>query len=581
MTRRLIREKALARYGDYAKVVPGPEPADPGGSAIGRRWSRQREGRGVSIVPATDRAVECTFATETCRPIQLQRRMKQKKFGKKIQNWHRPLGPSQLRRRFLRHRHDDPEVTSEGRYRHYPIPVDDCWNCYDPHVGYESYESDDFSVNLNHLWSEIAEPYPPYVTLEVPTGNAPSHPPENTAVSAASGRDSDTAIEERLAAYVERLTHLSSNDRVLVRNRIQGAIGAPANLDIVRSEYPGHQDAIRRICLFSPFWQRSPSTWNKDSGTHLVDHLFVLHDVPRCLHAEFLRPFPQYRGGRLYQQLEPVTYLRFKWLCWFIILGQGGSLRRAARLLDWKVASKLQRHLWDAPPDATPAVACIFAEVKRLGGSDVEFRRICRSGGFILDPTEQSESESHRRFWQNTVRWLTTHRDDITDEESESILSWAMHEYTEGQRLGGRPFTWKGRRVRTVLERSIEYSRQLERPWSQYQWQAHGWNWTLEEEPQSTWSFVELTSGEELFREGQAMHHCVAGYAARCASGHSAIVSVLHNGMRRITVEINPKTRQVVQARGPCNRPAQPEERRAISLWLRAVVHRTHPGEQA
>lgn len=42
--------------------------------------------------------------------------MKQKKFGKKIQNWHRPLRRSQLRQRFLRHRFViDPTAQRENQ----------------------------------------------------------------------------------------------------------------------------------------------------------------------------------------------------------------------------------------------------------------------------------------------------------------------------------------------------------------------------------------------------------------------------------------------------------------------------------
>ena len=39
-----------------------------------------------------------------------------------------------------------------------------------------------------------------------------------------------------------------------------------------------------------------------------------------------------------------------------------------------------------------------------------------------------------------------------------------------------------------------------------------------------------------------------------------------------ITVEINPVSRQVVQARGPCNRQADSEEQQAIRLWISSVV---------
>ncbi len=64
----------------------------------------------------------------------------------------------------------------------------------------------------------------------------------------------------------------------------------------------------------------------------------------------------------------------------------------------------------------------------------------------------------------------------------------------------------------------------------------------------------ELVSGRELYEEGLAMHHCVAGYAMRCASGTSAIFSLKIAGERHVTVELQPATREVIQARGAYNR---------------------------
>jgi hypothetical protein len=51
--------------------------------------------------------------------------------------------------------------------------------------------------------------------------------------------------------------------------------------------------------------------------------------------------------------------------------------------------------------------------------------------------------------------------------------------------------------------------------------------------------------------------------------------SARFNGARRVTVELNPATGAVVQAKGECNRPATGEEQRAIRLWREAVVRPT------
>lgn len=190
----------------------------------------------------------------------------------------------------------------------------------------------------------------------------------------------------------------------------------------------------------------------------------------------------------------------------------------------------------------------------------------------MIDLTEISSNSSHSHFWQETVQWLMTNRDAITDDECEMILSWAMHEYTELNRTGERQFSWKGRNARTVVENSIEYRRMVEIPYLFYKWRSHNWDCVFDEPAQKRWSFLELTSGEQLFWEGKAMKHCVGSYAGRCASGYSAIVSLQLNDIRRVTIEINLQTLQIVQARGSYNREADKEEIQIINRWKSSVV---------
>ena len=503
--------------------------------------------------------------------------MKKKKFGQKIQNWHRPLGPSQLPRRFLRHRYDEAGSTRPGEDLDDLVEVDDYWDCCDPRPGcYHGHPNELFSFHLDHLWRAIAGPLPPHIALEPSAGNTTDVASENAVISVPPEATVESDAEERLAAFVEKLVHLSAQDSLVLRYRIVQAIGATRNLEVVTSEYSHAPEAAKRICLFAPFWRRSPQTWNKAGGTPLLDHLFVLYAVPRFLYAEWFRDL--YPRQEAYYGDQPDIegeMPRFKWLCWFILLGQGSSLRRAAECFDWRIPPRFGHCLQDVPAEASPVAACVFAEVKRLGGSEIDAARILDNPAFVIDPTEFSAVESHWTFWQDTVRWLIAHRDAITDEQSDQILSWAMHQYTEAEQRraqGTQPFSWKGRSVRAVLERIIEYRRQISRPLAGYTWQAHGWDWGLHEGPGRRWTFCELTSSDRLFDEGQALHHCVASYAALCASGHSAIVSLAHNDIRRVTVELDPRTRQIKQARGAYNRPANEDERRVIQLWIKTVL---------
>ena len=70
------------------------------------------------------------------------------------------------------------------------------------------------------------------------------------------------------------------------------------------------------------------------------------------------------------------------------------------------------------------------------------------------------------------------------------------------------------------------------------------------------------------------MKHCVASYAGLANSGRCAIYSLRVDAgggfKRRVTVELEPKTRTVIQARGPCNARPAPVEARWLRAWITA-----------
>ncbi len=146
------------------------------------------------------------------------------------------------------------------------------------------------------------------------------------------------------------------------------------------------------------------------------------------------------------------------------------------------------------------------------------------------------------------------------------ILPWALHEFTE-ERADQR-FSWKGRSAVHAHRLAVEYEESRNIPYAAVSWRPQGWDATW---PgwNETWAVRELTSGRELYYEGRAMSHCVASYALRCRGGASAIFSLTCNGQRRLTLELDPQTRRVVQSRGEHNREATPEERAQIEEWQR------------
>jgi hypothetical protein len=495
--------------------------------------------------------------------------MKRKRFGRKVQNWHRPLGPTELGRRYRKRRHDAPEVVEEGRCLPFePDYIDDFWDCYDP-VEWEwsadrdadprEIKNDLRYVQLRSVSASVLHPRRSLIPPELRDRLA--SPTEAEAESAAADDEVlpvASRIENRLAAYLDLLWSLDSGSFDTIAAGIRDAVADSRDIEAVRAAAirSGSTDFAHLVLLFAPFWVRKPKDFLDSDDRRMLDHLFVVQKVPAFLYSEWFRADD-----------AP----RFKWLCWFILSAQGGSLKRAASYFNWRISPRFQHHLQDLPAEMSPTEACILAEVKRLGGSLADFCRLMADPGFVVDPTKAAASEVHSSFWRDTVRWLIAHGSEITDDESRAILAWAMHEFTEA-RVRETAFSWKGRRTRTTVERATEYLRTLERPWSKYRWRGHGWNWEPGEAVPGGWSFVELTDGEQLHREGNRMHHCVSSYAGRCAAGHSAIVSLKRYGVPSVTIEVNPTAKQVVQVRGEYNRAADNDEMLAVFRWLTDVV---------
>jgi hypothetical protein len=158
---------------------------------------------------------------------------------------------------------------------------------------------------------------------------------------------------------------------------------------------------------------------------------------------------------------------------------------------------------------------------------------------------------------------------DITD-----ILDYIVGQY--GEDGNGNPVNVvevRGRTFASMLRRAREWERQA---WyGIYRkvppWENHGLDWQMKvREPdgsQVVWTFREMCRADELIQESEAMHHCVAGYAEWCSRGESAILSLRRNEERRLTVEIDPRTGRILQARGQCNVAPEPGEMAVLQRW--------------
>ena len=225
--------------------------------------------------------------------------MRQKKFGKKIQNWHRPLRPSQLGRRFLEHRYDDPEIRKRGQSIDVLTGVDDCWDPFDPYQDWDDGELEDlYRLELDKFLTRTLDSSDPLFRPEWAADSS------IVATTPSLVEPADLGVAERLAVYVEQVMLFSKNSEA-VRSQILQAVGDPRSLNVLNSvgdafciqRYVLNSDALnfcpqpfaKRVCLFAPFWIRRPETWKKDGDRTLLDHLFSRYEVPEFLHAEWCR----------------------------------------------------------------------------------------------------------------------------------------------------------------------------------------------------------------------------------------------------------------------------------------------------
>ncbi len=507
--------------------------------------------------------------------------MKQKKFGKKVQNWHRPLGSNEKNAKFLRTQYKDPIYTDDGKIRgtvhdYFPdydgdIDYDEFWNKYDPHDPYVTYYSD--RGDALHWWydhydeEQAADAESTDVRqfknwmedllvptdLELKIKKVLAVPTFNDYSKIEHRAPAHDTFETDLFEISEFENYIKDPTGQLVE-KIRSAAGHKDNIKVIHNLFPGieHQQIRYYLILFAPFWVRLPIHWDPEEKVSFFQHLFCVYKTPQFLNHEWERS-----GNRM----------RKKWIVWFILLGQGASLQQAAKTFQWQIPKKFTHFLFEATEFPSPMLACIYAQIKCLGGGRWEYENLIRNDYFLYDPTEHYPGFEPHIFWKETVHWLINHREEMTSNPCQTILNWGVHCFTE-TRHRGVTFSWKGRSVTQSLARANQYQESLKITPQRQSWKPRGWNWSKADEDGHLWHIEELTNGLALFEEGQFMGHCVHTYTNRCVSGHCAIFSLTKDKKKKVTIEIYPLTKTIIQIRGKGNRMATGEEKSIADQWL-------------
>ena len=189
-------------------------------------------------------------------------------------------------------------------------------------------------------------------------------------------------VEDALAEHLDLLQDLPlprdlpDEPRLCAGLAALGVLPLTAPLGELLKAYP---KALVLLLLFAPLWRRPLQEFCPPAEVRgaalldaLVEHLLIVYPVP---------PF-------LLRTLHGPRTPALKWLCWIVLLGQGGSLVRAAPRGGWRVSARVQYYLRQAPPELEAEEACLWAQVRALGGSLQVMAWVSSHPGLRLDPTE-------------------------------------------------------------------------------------------------------------------------------------------------------------------------------------------------
>ena len=240
--------------------------------------------------------------------------------------------------------------------------------------------------------------------------------------------------------------------------------------------------------------------------------------------------------------------------------------------------TRKMEHIFLASQDHLPIEHAIRrAELLALG-APTEFVKAVLS-------TRLATDLRHGEFWRTVWMFLIANAGDLEPAQIGPLIDYIQavrHDRTQdGMVEFGSPqpaFSMKGRTASSMLRLMREWHRSLGTGSASLSWVRSPFEPLLFDEPgrdgsemPRRWQMMELINSAQLRREGAALHHCVASYADRCYRGISSIWSLrLWRGEKVhpvLTVEIDPRRRVVIQARGRANRAPSEKSLRLLQDW--------------
>ncbi|MEZ5163650.1 MAG: PcfJ domain-containing protein [Fimbriimonadaceae bacterium] len=294
-----------------------------------------------------------------------------------------------------------------------------------------------------------------------------------------------------------------------------------------------------------------------------VDHLLVKYPVPGFLYRSVVGE----TGAELlcgevnFHETHAEFVLQRKL---FLAFAQGQSLYP---ILSGVMTRKEVHAFTVAPSGITLRQRVLWAKLKIAGATDQELQNLVgRCGGWNI----LLAAQDHRQKLEAIILLLIGCQREFKRVKTFRILSF-LYDIGNIQRT-----EFAGRTPQSFMEIVNEHWMNQEYPdHSDAQWEAEFPFWTWRSKTMLV-QVSELTSARALRIEGDTMDHCVGSYASDCAENSSRILSVKFFPMKgkragqmldRLTMEVNPKTKHIVQVKGKQNRNPRLDEMEIIDFW--------------
>ena len=376
------------------------------------------------------------------------------------------------------------------------------------------------------------------------------------AALAAAGRHS------RIRTAFERLLRHVRRSALLRPDRIGGRSGVKGCGEIVAG--------LLGLATHHREWLRSVEEWMPAGDnpltlfSSLARHLLAAYPVPAFLTSVW------FEGQSVESERRQG---------WFIHVGAGRNIRKAGMPLSY--TKRMAHHFLQAPDHFSVEAALRWGQVRGLGGSKELALAVAAT---LLGRSLESEG-----FWVTVVHFLVNHP-ELDLARVGPVVDYIHHQRFVPQEVLveagelvelGPPqpnLSMKGRTARSLLRQVGDWHEKLKRPsrFVSLKWKLSGigeFRHIERDVPGGLrcWTIRELTSGEELRREGEAMRHCVASYARACARRETSIWSMqFENDERRfrvMTIEVDLATRTICQSRRRGNAPPNEKALGIMKVW--------------